>query len=119
MLLAVLEKRAGYRFGNADVFLNIAGGLRIEDPGIDLAVCAALISSYNDQNVGSDICYAAEVGLGGELRNVSRLDRRIQEAEKLGFKKIIVASQGSKIKTNGNLEVVALGNIHAVIQHLV
>jgi len=119
MLLAVLEKRAGYRFGNADVFLNIAGGLRVEDPGIDLAVCAALISSYNDQKVGNDCCFAAEVGLGGELRNVSRLDRRVQEAEKLGFQKIIVAKQGSKIKTSGKLEVVALENIHAVINYLV
>lgn len=91
MLLAVLEKRGGYRLGTQDVFLNITGGLRIEDPAIDLAVCASLVSSYEDITIKGDICFAAEVGLGGEIRAVNRIENRIKEAEKLGFKEIFVS----------------------------
>lgn len=91
MLLAVLEKRGGFRLGSQDVFLNITGGLKIEDPAIDLAVCASLISSYEDIAIGNHICFAAEVGLGGEIRAVNRIDSRIREAEKLGFTEIIIS----------------------------
>ena len=91
MLLAVLEKRAGYRLGVQDVFLNIAGGLKVEDPAIDLAVCASLVSSFMDVSLSSSICFAAEVGLGGEIRAVSRIENRIVEAEKLGFEEIYVS----------------------------
>ena len=90
MLLAVLEKRCGYGFGNKDVFLNIAGGLRVEDPAIDLAVVSALISSFDDLTLPSDACFTGEVGLSGEIRPVSRMDERIKEAEKLGFKRIFM-----------------------------
>lgn len=92
MLLAVLEKRCGYRMGSQDVFLNIAGGLRVEDPSIDLAVCVALASSYNDSPLGDDRVFAGEVGLGGEIRPVSRLEARIAEAARLGFKQLFVSS---------------------------
>jgi DNA repair protein RadA/Sms len=96
MLLAVLEKRGGFRLGAQDVFLNIAGGIRVEDPAIDLAVCASLISSYEEKYISSHICFAAEVGLGGEVRAVNRVDQRISEAEKLGFKEIYISKYNQK-----------------------
>jgi len=96
MLLAVLEKRGGMRLGQQDVFLNVAGGLRVDDPALDLAVCASLISSYEDTPVSAEICFAGEVGLGGEIRAVNRIENRIAEAEKLGFKKIIVSKYAIK-----------------------
>jgi DNA repair protein RadA/Sms len=96
MLLAVLEKRGGYRLGAQDVFLNIAGGLKVEDPAIDLAVCASLVSSYEDVAFKGSICFAAEVGLGGEIRAVNRIDSRIREAEKLGFKEIFISKFNMK-----------------------
>lgn len=91
MLLAVLEKRGGYRLGNQDVFLNITGGLKIEDPAIDLAVCTSIVSSFEDVVIPHDSCFAAEVGLGGEVRAVNKVEQRIGEAEKLGFKKIFIS----------------------------
>ena len=96
MLLAVLEKRAGLRLGQHDVFLNIAGGLRLDDPALDLAVCAAVVSSLNDLPVGGDVCLAAEVGLSGEVRAVSRIDQRLAEAEKLGFREMYVSHFNGK-----------------------
>ena len=96
MLLAVLEKRGGFRLGLNDVFLNMAGGIKVEDPAIDLAVCVAVVSSLEDISILEKMTFAAEIGLGGELRSVSRLDNRITEAEKLGFKVIFVASQAVK-----------------------
>jgi DNA repair protein RadA/Sms len=91
MLLAVLEKRCGFRMGTQDVFLNMAGGLRIEDPAIDLAVCISIVSSMDEIAVSDKKCFAAEIGLGGELRAVNRIDQRISEAEKLGFEEIYVS----------------------------
>lgn len=91
MLLAVLEKRAGFRLSAKDVFLNIAGGLKIYDPAIDLAVIVSILSSNADYSVGRNICFAAEVGLSGEIRPVTRIEQRIAEAEKLGFTKIFVS----------------------------
>jgi DNA repair protein RadA/Sms len=96
MLLAVLEKRGGLRLGNLDVFLNIAGGLKIADPAIDLAVCVAIISSMKDLPVPVKWCFSAEVGLGGEVRSVNRIENRIAEAEKLGFEKIFVSRYNLK-----------------------
>lgn len=96
MLLAVLEKRGGFRLGQQDVFLNVAGGLKVEDPAIDLAVCAAIVSSYEDVPIPPSAAFAAEVGLGGEVRAVSRIDSRIAEAEKLGFKQIFVSKYNLK-----------------------
>lgn len=96
MLLAVLEKRGGFRLGQQDVFLNVAGGLRVEDPAIDLAVCAAIVSSYEDMAISPSVAFAAEVGLGGEVRAVSRIESRIAEAEKLGFKQMYVSKYNLK-----------------------
>lgn len=96
MLLAVLEKRCGFRMGTQDVFLNMAGGISVEDPAIDLAVCVSIISSMEELPVSDKICFAAEVGLGGELRAVNRVDQRISEAEKLGFKEIYISKYSKK-----------------------
>lgn len=90
MLLAVLEKRSGFRFGSMDVFLNIAGGLKIMDPSMDLAVCASLVSSLQDLPINKKIAFAGEIGLSGEVRGVSRMDQRIQEANRLGFTDIFI-----------------------------
>lgn len=107
LLLAVLEKRGGFQFGMKDVFLNIAGGIKVEDPAIDLAVLCALLSSYEDTPVPHQICFVGEVGLSGEIRAVNRIEQRIAEAEKLGFEKIIISKFNKKkysIKTqNRNL----------------
>lgn len=94
MLLAVLEKRGGFKIGAKDVFLNIAGGLRVEDPGLDLAIVAAIMSSYLDMAIPTGTCFAAEIGLSGELRPASRVVQRINEAAKLGYKRIYVSSYG-------------------------
>lgn len=92
MLLAVLEKRCGIQFGTQDVFLNIAGGLKVADPAIDLAIVAALLSSHQDLPIARHICFAGEVGLSGEIRAVSRIDQRIQEAERLGMETIYLSA---------------------------
>ena len=96
MLLAVLEKRSGFKLSAKDVFMNIAGGIRVDDPAIDLALVAAIISSAEDIYISSNICFAGEVGLSGEIRAVSRIESRISEAEKLGFKKIILSKYSIK-----------------------
>jgi DNA repair protein RadA/Sms len=119
MLLAVLEKRCGFRLGMKDVFLNIAGGIRIEDPAMDLAVVSAILSSSEDLSIPSTVCFAGEVGLSGEIRPVTRIDQRIHEAMKLGFKKIIISKYNKGIETKGlQIEVVAVGKIEEVIHEL-
>jgi DNA repair protein RadA/Sms len=96
LLLAVLEKRGGFAFGMKDVFVNIAGGLKIEDPSLDLAIILSLLSSYEDVPLRQGICFAGEVGLNGEIRAVNRIQQRIAEAEKLGFEKIYISAFNSK-----------------------
>ncbi len=96
MLLAVLEKRGGFPFGQNDAFLNIAGGIRVDDPAIDLAIVSALISSLEDVAVPTDTCFAGEVGLSGEIRAVNRIEQRIQEADRLGFKHIFISKYNLK-----------------------
>ncbi|HWJ89778.1 MAG TPA: DNA repair protein RadA [Flavisolibacter sp.] len=120
LLLAVLEKRGGFHFGVKDVFLNIAGGLKVEDPSIDLAVLVALLSSYEDVACSHDVCFAGEVGLSGEIRAVNRIEQRIAEAEKLGFKKIIVSKYNQKGlgKQKFNIEVVTMGRVDEVYRYL-
>ncbi len=93
MLLAVLEKRAGFRLGAKDVFLNIAGGLKLSDPALDLAVCAAILSSNFDFVIPPDVAFAAEVGLSGEVRPVPRIDQRVGESKRLGFNRVYVSQQ--------------------------
>ncbi len=96
MLLAVLEKRCGFRLSAKDVFLNIAGGLRVEDPAVDLGIIAAIISSHEDMPISSKTCFAAEVGLSGEIRAVNRIEQRIAEAQKLGFEQIYISKYNQK-----------------------
>ena len=110
MLLAVLEKRTGLKLGTQDVFVNMAGGIRVEDPAIDLAVCVAVLSSLHDVSIPEKVCFAAEVGLGGELRAVSRIDSRIAEAEKLGFQAIYVSKFNKNLDTSSRaIKVNAFG----------
>ena len=120
LLLAVLEKRGGFHFGMKDVFLNIAGGLKVEDPSIDLAVLCALLSSYEDVAIAHSICFSGEVGLSGEIRAVNRIEQRIAEAEKLGFEKIIVSKYNQKGlgKQKFNIEVVTMGRVDEMYQYL-
>lgn len=120
LLLAVLEKRGGFHFGVKDVFLNIAGGLKVEDPSIDLAVLCALLSSYEDIPLPYNICFAGEVGLSGEIRAVNRIEQRIAEAEKLGFEKIIVSKYTQKAinQQSFNIEVIQMARVEEVYSYL-
>lgn len=120
MLLAVLEKRGGFPFAVNDVFLNLAGGIRVDDPAADLAIVSALISSLEDVAVPSDICFAAEVGLSGEVRAVHRVEQRIQEADRLGFRQIFISKynlksiEGKKFR----IEVVTIGKVEELYSRL-
>lgn len=122
MLLAVLEKRAGFKLAAKDVFLNIAGGLRVSDPACDLAIVAAILSSNFDLYISPKICFAAEVGLSGEIRPVSQVERRIAEAEKLGFEQIFISSfnkEGSFGKSRkGSIQVIAIPDIPTLCRKL-
>lgn len=116
MLLAVLEKRCGFRLSAKDVFLNIAGGIKVEDPAIDLAIMAAIISSHEDIFISSKTCFAAEVGLSGEIRAVNRIEQRISEAEKLGFEKIFISNYNLKglVRDKFKIEIVTVSKIEEV-----
>ena len=120
MLLAVLEKRCGFRLSTRDVFLNIAGGLKVEDPAIDLAILAAIISSHEDIFISSKICFAAEVGLSGEIRAVNRIEQRISEADKLGFERIFVSNYNLKglVTDKFNIEITGVSKIEDVFSLL-
>jgi len=120
LLLAVLEKRGGFHFGMKDVFLNIAGGLKVEDPSIDLAVLCALLSSYEDVPLPQHICFAGEIGLSGEIRAVNRIDQRIAEAEKLGFEKIILSKYNQKglSRQKFNIDIIMMGRVEEVYKYL-
>ena len=119
LLLAVLEKRGGFHFGIKDVFLNIAGGLKVEDPSIDLAVLCALLSSYEDVPLPNHICFAGEIGLSGEIRAVNRIEQRIAEAEKLGFEKIIVSKYNQKgvAKQKFSIQVITMSRVEEVYRY--
>lgn len=127
LLLAVLEKRGGFHFGVKDVFLNIAGGIKVEDPSIDLAVLSALLSSFEDVPLPNHLCFAGEVGLSGEIRAVNRIEQRIMEAEKLGFEKIVVSKYnlggGRKGESKLNarqfgIEVIEMSRVDELYQYL-
>jgi DNA repair protein RadA/Sms len=119
MLLAVMEKRCGFKLGAKDVFLNIAGGIRVDDPAIDLAVVASVLSSNADISIGRNICCSAEVGLSGEIRPVNRIDQRIREAEKLGFDKILISAYNKGIDPkNYGIELVQCTRIDEVVRAL-
>ena len=115
MLLAVLEKRCGFKLATKDVFLNMAGGIRVEEPAIDLAVVVSILSSSEDIPVAPSICFAAEIGLSGELRPVTRVDQRIAEAEKLGFETIVLSKYNKKgLPTNSNIKMLFYSRIEEV-----
>ncbi len=118
MLLAVLEKRAGFALGAKDVFINITGGISIEDPAIDLAVISAILSSHHDIEVSQNYCFAAEVGLSGEIRPIPKAEQRIQEASKLGFDTIIISKFTKISDANQTIKIVRLGKIEALITYL-
>jgi len=120
MLLAVLEKRCGFMFGQNDVFLNIAGGIKVDDPAIDLAIVTALISSLEDIAVPSNICFAGEVGLSGEIRSVNRIDQRIAEADRLGFEQIYISKYNTKglDSSRYNIEIITIGKVEELYKSL-
>lgn len=113
MLLAVLEKRCGLPFAQNDVFLNLAGGIRVDDPALDLAVVAALVSSLQDVPISADTCFAGEVGLSGEVRAVTRIEQRIQEADRLGFRQIFIPKYNTKGLdcTRYNISIQTIGKV--------
>lgn len=120
LLLAVLEKRGGFHFGMKDVFLNIAGGLRLEDPSIDLAVVCALLSSYEDTPLPDQACFVGEVGLSGEIRAVSRIDQRIAEAQKMGMERVFIPKSNLKglDQKTFNIEIIGLNKVSDIYQML-
>ena len=118
MLLAVLEKRCGFRLGAKDVFLNITGGIKIDDTAIDLAVVCSILSSDQDVPLDNQICFAGEIGLSGEIRAVNRIDQRISEAEKLGYEKIIISKYNKLNSKDFNIKIVKCGKIEEVFRLL-
>lgn len=119
ILLAVLEKRANLRLSSQNVFLNIAGGIRIDEPAVDLAICSAIASNFSDKFAKNDTVVIGEVGLGGEVRSVNHIEKRIQEATKLGFKRVIIPSNNFKsIKTKSSIEIIPVDNLHFALQKI-
>ena len=119
MILAVLEKRAGFRLGAKDVFLNITGGITVDDPAIDLAVVAAILSSNEDMPLQSDLCFAAEVGLSGEIRPVQRVEQRILEAEKLGFSTIFISKYNKISLKPESITIELVSKIEDIVKFIV
>ena len=118
MLLAVLEKRCGFRLGAKDVFLNITGGIKVDDPSIDLCVVAAILSSNEDIAVSDKVCFAGEVGLSGEIRPAARIEQRILEAEKLGFEEIFISKHNKIELGKFSIKVVCFGKVEELYQML-
>jgi DNA repair protein RadA/Sms len=118
MLLAVLEKRAGFKLAAKDVFLNITGGIHVDDPALDLAVVASILSSSENIPIPRSTCFAAEIGLAGEIRPVQRVQIRIAEAEKMGFEQIIISQQTEKITTQSKIAVKRIQTIMDLVDVL-
>jgi DNA repair protein RadA/Sms len=120
MLLAVLEKRAGFKLAQKDVFLNIAGGIKVNDPATDLAVLAAILSSNVDYAIEKHVCLAGEVGLSGEIRPINRIEQRIREAEKLGFTKMVIPYFDLKGLNLGkiNIELIRVRKVEEAFAHI-
>ena len=118
MLLAILEKKAGFKIGVKDVFINITGGIKIEDTAIDLAVVAAILSSNINIAINNDTCFCAEVDLSGELRSISNIDKRISEAERLGYKKIIISNNSKIGYAPDSIQTVRLKNLSQVAKEV-
>ena len=118
MLLAVLEKRAGFALGSKDVFINITGGINIEDPALDMAVVAALLSSYHDIPIAQNICFAAEIGLSGEIRPVAKAEIRIQEAEKIGYENIAISKFSKLGVTPKSIQIHAFSKVENLVEFI-
>lgn len=119
MLLAVLEKRVGFKLAQKDVFLNIAGGLKVNDPALDLAVVCAILSSNFDTPIAKDVCFAGEVGLSGEIRQITRIDQRISEAQKMGFKTILVPKSNMKgVAKNNKIRILEVGRVEEAFKFI-
>ena len=119
MLLAVLEKRCGFQLGIKDVFINIAGGMKLEDPGLDLGIVASILSSYQNISISRDIAFAGEIGLSGEVRAVSRIEQRISEAEKLGFKEIMISKYNKGIEQHPTkIKLIKIGKVEEAFEWL-
>jgi DNA repair protein RadA/Sms len=118
LLLAVLDKRAGLAFGQLDVFVNVVGGMRLQEPAGDLAVAAALASSVYDKPLPSDAVFAGEVGLGGEVRAVSQVERRIAEAANMGMKRVYLAERGVPKRTGRDVELIGVQTIQDLLRRL-
>ena len=119
MLLAVLEKRVGFKLAQKDVFLNIAGGLKVNDPALDLAVVCAILSSNFDTPIEKDVCFAGEVGLSGEIRQITRIDQRISEAQKMGFKTILVPKSNMKgVAKNDKIRILEVGRVEEAFKFI-
>lgn len=119
LLLAVLEKRVGLNLGQYDVFVNVAGGIRIDEPAVDLGIAASITSSLRDVPVDSSTVAVGEIGLGGEIRTIGQIEKRVQEAAKLGFKRIIIPKNNLKgVKQNGDIEIVAVDRIEQAMKEL-
>jgi DNA repair protein RadA/Sms len=119
MLLAVLEKRCGFQLGVKDVFINIAGGMKLEDPGLDLGIVASILSSYQNIAIDSSIAFSGEIGLSGEVRAVSRIEQRISEAEKLGFKEMMISKYNKGIDSHRtNIKLIQIGKIEEAFEYL-
>lgn len=120
MLLAVLEKRVGFKLAQKDVFLNIAGGIKVNDPALDLAVICAILSSNVDMPVQKAICMSGEVGLSGEIRQITRIESRITEAEKLGFSTIIIPKNNLKgiDKKRNSIKIIEVSKVEEAFRYL-
>jgi DNA repair protein RadA/Sms len=120
LLLAVLEKRVGLNLGQYDVFVNIAGGIKIDEPAVDMGIAVSITSSLRDIPVDSNSVAVGEIGLGGEIRTVGQIEKRVQEAAKLGFKRIIIPQNNLKsVKTQGEIEIVGVEKIEEAIKELI
>jgi DNA repair protein RadA/Sms len=119
MLLAVLEKRCGFQLGVKDVFINIAGGMKLEDPGLDLGIIASILSSYQNISIDKGYVFAGEIGLSGEVRAVSRIEQRISEAEKLGFRQIMISKYNKGIdEMNSKIKIIKIGKVEEAFEWL-
>jgi DNA repair protein RadA/Sms len=115
----VLEKRVGLHLGNYDVFVNVAGGVRIEEPAVDLGIAASIASSIRDVPTDSQSVAVGEIGLGGEIRTISQIDKRVLEAKKLGFKRIVVPKNNLRgLKTNGEIEIIGVETVNQALEEL-
>ncbi len=118
MLLAVLEKKAGFRLAAKDVFLNIAGGIKVNDPATDLSVICAILSSNFDKSINKKICFSGEVGLSGEIRPVNRIEQRIREADKQGFQRILISNANTGSDFKGKIEIIRVQKVETAVKYL-